>query len=218
MRLLIAGLIGMIALPNVAQGQAVKSTVAAANGVVVDVYSDDFAARKEFTSPEVKAGDGQIMVATISKGGVASPIELSGFFVYSGEWRRYSNAVFKGGDVANFISTGRDVGRCSSSRYSRPSCTLSESSKIALTPADIRSHNIDGVVAIQIRADDTSAVIFEVPMAYFTAVADVAKINIDSPAAAAKSLPSANGVPAGGPKPAAPVARHTSKSSRHRSK
>ena len=209
MRLLIAGLIGMIALPNVAQGQAVKSTVAAANGVVVDVYSDDFAARKEFTSPEVKAGDGQIM---------ASPIELSGFFVYSGEWRRYSNAVFKGGDVANFISTGRDVGRCSSSRYSRPSCTLSESFKIALTPADIRSHNIDGVVAIQIRADDTSAVIFEVPMAYFTAVADVAKINIDSPAAAAKSLPSANVVPAGGPKPAAPVARHTSKSSRHRSK
>lgn len=174
-------LMAMVAVAVPAYGQAVKSVVTASNGVEVTVYTDDFANRKEFSSPYAKAETGQVMVAAITKSGVTTPIQLSGFFVYSGGWRRYNSALFRGGDPAKFISTGREVGSCSSSRYSRPSCTLIENFAIELTPAEIRQYGETGSIDVQVRAEDTSTVIFSIPITYFKAVAEIAKVNLDPP-------------------------------------
>lgn len=174
MKLVLAATVAL-ATASPAYAQAVKSTVTASNGVEVTVYSDEFANRYEYSAPSIKSGDGLILVATIKKGGVAPPPHLTGFFIYSGEWRRYNAAIFKGGDTANFIEAGRDVGSCRSSRYSRGSCTLTENFKIELTPEDVKKHGQDGKLAIQIRAQDTSTTIFEVPVAYIDAVNEVAK-------------------------------------------
>ncbi|RYF08772.1 MAG: hypothetical protein EOO77_24915 [Oxalobacteraceae bacterium] len=63
---------------------------------------------------------------------------------------------------------------------------------IELTPAEIRAHDSSGIVAIQVRAEDTSTAVFEVPLSYFKAVAEVAQINIDPPApVAAPAAPQA---------------------------
>ncbi|GGB21362.1 hypothetical protein GCM10011380_08660 [Sphingomonas metalli] len=175
-------LAGLLVAHSTADAQAVRSEVTASNGVPIVVYSDDFAQRYEYTSPSIKAGDGQISVAAVRKAGVTTPIELSGFFVYTGDWRRYSSAIFKGGDPAKFIVRGRDVGRCFSSRYSRPSCTLSESFAIVLSPVELKAHDDGGTIAVQLRADDTTTVIFQVPVSYFKAVAELSKADIDPPA------------------------------------
>lgn len=165
----------MFAAATPAYAQAVKSTVTASNGIEVTVYSDDFANRYEYTAPTISVGDAHVYVATVKKGGVAPAPYLTGFFMYSGEWRRYNSALYRGGDTATFIEAGRDVGSCRSSRYSRPSCTLTESFKIELSPAEIKTHSLDGKIALQIRAQDTSATIIEVPVAYLDAVNEVSK-------------------------------------------
>lgn len=156
-----------------AQAQAVKSVVRASNGVEVTVYSDEFANRYEYSAPSVESGDGHLMVATIKKGGVAPAPHLTGFFVYAGEWRKYVSALFRGGDAAQFIEGSRNVGSCASSRYSRGSCTLSETFKIEVTPAELVKHGKDGTIAVQVRAQDTSATVFEIPTAHFDAVKEV---------------------------------------------
>lgn len=163
-----------LATASNAQAQATKSVVVASNGIEVTVYSDEFANRYEYSAPAIEADDGTILVATVKKGGVAPPPHLTGFFIYSGEWRRYSTAIFRGGDVADFVETGRDVGRCYSSRYSRTSCTLTESFKISLSSEQARKYGQDGSIALQVRAQDTSTTIFEVPTAYIEAVSEVA--------------------------------------------
>jgi hypothetical protein len=162
-------------VPFSAQAEAVKSTVTASNGVDVSVYSEDFANRYEYSAPSIKADDATVLVATIKKGGVAPAPHLSGFVMYSGEWRRYNSALFKGGDPATFVEAGKDVGSCRSSRYSRPSCTLTESFNITLTPAEIKKHSENGRVSIQIRAQDTSSTIIDVPVSYLDAVTEVSK-------------------------------------------
>lgn len=173
-RIGLAAAVALVAAASPAAAQAVKSVVTASNGVPVTVYSDEFANRYEYTAPSVQADEAFVLVATVKKGGVAPPAELSGAIIYSGEWRRYTSALFKGGDPAKFVEEGRDVGRCSSSRYTRASCTLTESFKIELTPAEVQKHAQDGKLAIQIRAQDTSATILEIPTAYIDAVNEVA--------------------------------------------
>lgn len=163
-----------MALP--AHAQAVKSTTTASNGVEVTIYSDEFANRYEYTAPSIKIDDGFVMVGTVKAGGTAAAANLSGAFVYAGEWRRYNSALFKGGDPAKFIEAGRNVGQCHSSRYSRPSCTLNESFKIEITPAELNKHAVDGKIAVQVRAQDTTATIIEVPIAYIDAVNEVAGV------------------------------------------
>lgn len=157
-----------------ANAQAVKSTVTASNGVEVTVYSDDFANRYEYSAPSIDLPDGFVLVAAIKKAGVVSGPELTGSFIYSGEWRRYNSALYKGGDQAAFVEAGRDVGRCTSSRYSRPSCTLRESFKIGLTAEDIKKHAQDGILAIQVRAQDTTTALMSVPVSYISAINEVA--------------------------------------------
>lgn len=159
--------------PAIAQG--VASTSVASNGVQVDVYSDDFANRYEYSAPVVKIEDGFLLVATVKKGGVAPDPHITGTMMYSGDWRRYETALFRGGEVAKFTSTGRNVGRCSSSRYSRPSCSLNEGFRVDISAEDIKKHAQNGILAIQLRAQDTSTAIFEIPVSYFEAVKEVSK-------------------------------------------
>ncbi|MBA4760015.1 hypothetical protein [Sphingosinicella sp.] len=161
-----------VAIP--VQAQSVKSVITASNGVEVTVYSDEFANRYEYTAPLIKTDDVNVLVGNVKKSGVTPAPHLTGFVIYSGEWRRYNSALFKGGDKANFIETGKDVGRCYSSRYSRPSCTLTENFRIELSPAEIKKHSQYGKIALQIRALDSSATIIEVPMTYIDAVNEVA--------------------------------------------
>lgn len=156
-----------------ASAQAVRSTVSASNGTQVTVYSDDFANRYEYTAPVINIPDGFVLVATVRKGGTAQAVHLSGSFSYIGEWRRYNSALFRGGDQARFIEAGRDVGRCFSSRYSRASCSLNESFKIELSNDEIQKHSRDGKLAIQVRAQDTTTALIEVPVAYIEAVKEV---------------------------------------------
>ena len=168
--------LGLAAYPAAqVAAQSVKSTVTASNGVQVTVYSDEFANRYEYSAPSVDLTDGFVLVASIKKGGVATPVYLTGTLIYSGEWRRYNSALFRGGDPAKFIEAGREVGRCQASRYSRASCTLSEGFKIQITPAEISKYAQNGVLAIQIRAQDTSTVMLQIPVSYFDAVAEVSK-------------------------------------------
>lgn len=210
----IIGTLSLIALPSLAYGEAVKSVVTASNGVEVTVYSDDFANRKEFSAPSVKVENGQVLVAAINKGGLKGTVELTGFFIYSGEWRRYNSALYKGGDAAKFVSTGRDVGRCSSSRYSRPSCTLTENFVINISPSEIKAHDVGGIVAIQVRAEDTSTAIFEVPTAYIKAVAEVAQIDFEPPVPVVARSP-ASAAP-GAAKPTKAQPRHTTGTAKRR--
>ena len=154
--------------------QSVKSIVAASNGVEITVYSDEFANRFEYSAPSIKLNDGFALVATVKKAGVVPPAHITGAMVYSGEWRHYNSAIFRGGDAAEFTVTDRKVGRCSSYRYSGPSCTLSEGFRIELAPSDIQKHAQNGILAIQIRAQDTSTAIIEVPVSYIDAVNEVA--------------------------------------------
>jgi len=163
----------MAAIHSPSFSQAVKSTITASNGIAISVYSDEFANRYEYSAPKIDIPDGFVLVGAIKKGGVANPPTLQGAFIYSGEWRRYSSALFRGGDRAAFVALERNVGRCSSSRYSRPSCTLTEEFRIDLSTDDIRKHSEGGVVAIQVRADDTTTAIIEVPVAYIDAVNEV---------------------------------------------
>ena len=169
--------LGVVALALVASSpanaQAVESTVAASNGVEVTVYSDEFANRYEYSAPAVKLVDGFVLVSTVKKAGTVAPVQLVGAFTYSGEWRRYTSAIYRGGDAANYTDTGRNVGRCSSSRYSRPSCTLTEQFSIEVSSDDIKKHAQDGSLAIQVRAQDTTTALLNVPLVYFQAVEEV---------------------------------------------
>jgi hypothetical protein len=159
-----------LALATSASAEAVKSEVTASNGVPVTVYADEFAARYEYSAPVVKASPCFALVARVKRGTETSSVNLQGSCVYSGSWRFYSSAIFKGGAEAPFTSAGREVGSC---RYG---CTLTESFRIDLTPAQIKAHTENGIVAIQIRASKTGdTTILEVPTSYFAAVEEVSR-------------------------------------------
>jgi hypothetical protein len=177
MKKLLCGMAVAAIFATPAIGQSVKSVVAASNGVEVTVYSDDFADRHEYSAPSVKSSSNQgfVLVAKVDKAATKGAVNLQGTFIYSGDWRFYNNAIFKGGTAVDFTSTSRDVGRCHSSRYSRPSCTLSESFHITITPAQIKQFSANGVLPIQVRASKTADTdMFEIPVSYFDAVAEVA--------------------------------------------
>lgn len=159
-----------------AAAQAVKSEVAAPNGVVVTVHSDEFAERYEYTGPALDLADGFAFVARVDRAGEAGVVEIIGTFIYSGDWRFYDGALFRGGEAAEFIETGRNVGRCGGGgRYSRPSCSLNEGFKIRVTPEQRERLARDGKLDIQIRSGrSTQTAMLSVPLEHFDAVAAVA--------------------------------------------
>jgi hypothetical protein len=157
-----------------ASAQMTKSQFTASNGVVVDVNSDDFAGRAEYSAPAIKfspenGGSGYALVAKTRHAGKLGPLNIQGFIMYSGSWRFYSSAIFKGGAAATYAATGRDVGSC---RYG---CTLTENFMIDLTPTQVEQHAENGVLAIQIRGKSADTAIIQVPVSYIDAVTEVAK-------------------------------------------
>jgi hypothetical protein len=173
MQKLVAGiaLAASFALP--ATAQSVKSEVTASNGVIVTVYADDFANRYEYTAPVINFPDGFGLVARIVRPGTVPKTNIQGSFSYRGEWRRYSTALFRGGAEASYNAGSRDVVSCSGSRYGG-GCNLRESFSIDLSPAQIRDHAQDGVIDIQVRAQDTSTALLKIPASYIEAVNEVA--------------------------------------------
>jgi hypothetical protein len=168
----LAAMVACIAAPVSAEMK--KSQLTASNGIVVDVNSDDFADRAEYTAPAIRftpegGGLAFALVAKIKKSGSVGPLMIQGGITYSGDWRFYDTAIFKGGDEANFHSMGRDVGSC---RYS---CTLSEDFSVDISPEDIRKHAENGIIAIQIRAKSTNTAILSIPVAYIDAINEVAR-------------------------------------------
>lgn len=162
----------LIADPSAAQMK--KAAFTASNGVVVDVNSDDFAGRAEYSAPTIRfspsnGGSGVALIAKTRHAGKLGVLNVQGFIMYSGSWRFYSNAIFKGGAQASFKSIGRDVGSC---RYG---CSLTENFIIDLSPEDITKHTENGVLAIQIRGKSADTAIMEIPVSYIQAVNEVAK-------------------------------------------
>lgn len=173
--LLSAALLAVCVVPA-AQAQMVESHVTASNGVVVDVNSDDFAGRAEYTSPSIKfkaaegSGSGSVLVAKIKKASALGPLIVDGFIVYSGDWQYFESAVYRGGDPVDFKRTGGEVGSC---RYG---CTLTESFRMNITPADVKKHAEGGVVIVQIRATKNgNTALISIPASYLDAVQEVAK-------------------------------------------
>jgi hypothetical protein len=161
-----------VAAPAAAQSERSERT--ARNGVVVTVYSDDFASRYEYSAPPVESGEGFILVSRVRQGTTVTPIRLVGSVIYSSPWRFYSSAVFQGGAPADFTSTRRDVGRCSGGRYSS-GCTLTEGFAINITPAQLRQHAVNGNIALQIRGRAGGEIVFTIPLSYFAAVEEVSQ-------------------------------------------
>lgn len=160
----------VVAAASPATAESVKSEVTASNGVAVTVYADEFAARSEYTAPVIKSGECFALVAQVKRGTETGAVHVQGSCLYKGGWRFYSSAIFKGGAEAPFTSTGREVGSC---RYG---CTLTEGFRIDLTPAQIKAHGENGLVAVQLRASKTSDTnILEIPVSYLTAVTEVSE-------------------------------------------
>jgi hypothetical protein len=101
-----------------AYAAAVKSQYTAPNGVVVDVDTDEFAGRKEYASPFVEfqsdgeGGHGKAIVGEVFDDGKLRGLTVQGFIFYSGDWRFYSTAIFRGGETTNYRRTGSKVVDC----------------------------------------------------------------------------------------------------------
>lgn len=195
-----------------AAAQMVETHVTASNGVIIDVNTDDFAARQEFTAPLIKIKvpgafvDSFGLVALIKKAGVNGKLAVQGSIIYNGDWRFYSSALFKGGDAAPYLSGAREVVSC------RGGCSFSEGYSIPLTTSDISKHAENGVLAIQIRPKASSdPIMLEIPTNYIDAVNEVAHVQPEIariPAAPSDGTPSSpklhKSAKAAVPKPIAP--------------
>jgi hypothetical protein len=160
---------------NLAQAQSIKSEVLASNGVAVTLYSDSFAGRYEFSSPAINLPNngGFLFVSRVVQGNEISAIRVVGSIMYSGEWRRYNSAIFRGGVEADGSFNDRDVVSCVGSRYS--GCSLREGFRITLTKEQIERHMLNGFLDIQVRAQSSDAITLSIPAAHFAAIVEVAK-------------------------------------------
>lgn len=153
---------------------AAETAVTASNGVTISVNGDDFADRYEYVAPSIDISDGNLtgafFVAAIKKGATPTINAYQGFVMYSGEWRFYKSAVFRGGDPVRYTRTDGKVGSC---RYG---CTLTENFSIQLSRAEIAKYAVDGIVQIQVRSQSsTQTFMISIPVAYITAVDEVKK-------------------------------------------
>jgi len=157
-----------------AYAEMAKSEYTAPNGVVVDVLTDDFAGRREYSSPSVAiAGDGngtgKAFVGEVFDKGKLLGLTIQGLIFYSGDWRFYTSAIFRGGEAADYHRMDGDVSGCS-----RWGCSMSESFIIKITPEQAHSHADGGGLALQVRSEHGQTALIQVPLAYLDAVAAVA--------------------------------------------
>lgn len=174
MRAAFLGLALFLATPALAQ--MVKSSVTAANGVEVSVHSDDFAGRYEYTAPTIKfgGGDGFAIIAAIRQNGTVKGPFISGSIMYTDrEWRRYSQAILRGGEAVDATFGDRDVVSCRGSRYS--GCTYREGFQIELGEAQRQRLASEGSLQIQLKGSPGSELILDVPASYFSAIEETSK-------------------------------------------
>lgn len=172
-RWLIASLV--LLTSSVASAQSVRSEVTASNGVVVTLYSDEFANRYEYSAPVVNFPDagGFFIVSRMKRAGTATPIQVVGAISYRGDWRYYQSALYRGGAPADYTRVEGRVSSCSGSRYGG-GCYLMERFSIDVTPADVSSHAENGVLQIQIRPNaGGDPVMLNIPVASIDAVNEV---------------------------------------------
>ena len=189
-----SSILALLALITAQSGHAatVKSQYTAPNGVVIDVQADDFAGRKEYSSPFVEfqsdgeGGHGKAIVGEVFDNGKLLGMTVQGYIFYSGDWRFYSTAIFRGGQAANFHRTGSDVVDC---HYG---CTMSENFLIDITPAEARAHATGGIVGIQVRGTSSHTALLNIPLSYFEAVASLAGDPGETAAPASTSPPTAS--------------------------
>lgn len=166
--------LGSVAFASQANAEAVKSMLTASNGVEVTVYSDDFEGRYEFTAPAVRVGEiggtsAVALVARVLKTNVDTGTHVTGFVSYSGSWKFFEGAVFKGGEKVDFTRTDGKVGSC---RYG---CSLTESFNMKITPAQLSKYAENGMVPVQIRARSTDTILLSLPVSYFQAMNEMKK-------------------------------------------
>lgn len=161
-----------IAVAGGAVAQSVKSQVAASNGILVTVHSDDFANRYEYTGPDVAPADGYAFVARIDSGGERGRVKVIGAVYYRGDWRFYDRALLRGGEDVAYQEGGRDVVSCRASRYS--GCSVAERYTLSLTPEQIEKHAVSGILEVQLRSRSATTEMLRIPVDHFAAVNEVA--------------------------------------------
>lgn len=154
--------------------QMVESTYVASNGVKVSVNSDDFAQRAEYTAPSIDfpSLSGFALVALVKKNGKLSGPMVVGSIMYRGEWRRYNQAILRGGEAVDATFGDRDVVSCSGSRYG--GCSLREGFEVRPTKEQIIKYAEGGTLKIQMRPQSGDAVLMEIPISYFDAINEAA--------------------------------------------
>lgn len=165
--------IAAMLLPQSIHAEATKTQFTAPNGVIVNVNADDFAGRREFSAPAIDfkadgGATGKAIVGEVFSDGKLLGLTIQGFIIYFGDWRHYSSAIFKGGAAAEYHRTGSKVGDCTGV------CTLSEEFMIDITPAEATSHAENGVLQVQLRAENGSTALISIPLSYIQAVEQVA--------------------------------------------
>ncbi|WP_126173458.1 hypothetical protein [Altericroceibacterium xinjiangense] len=160
---------------NGAAAQESAVNVLASNGVQVDIEADDFSGRAEYTAPKIELDNdfGTLFVAAIKDAGGLSPVIVMGRLYYEGDWRRYDQAVLRGGEEVKAIFGDRGVVNCSASRYRK--CTLGEGFQLTPTEDQLSRYVEDGRVQVQLRAHGLYPVMLSIPVSHFEAVAEVSK-------------------------------------------
>lgn len=161
-------------LSQPALADMIATKIKASNGVEIDLNSDEFAERYEYSAPVINLTsndgvDGYLLIFKVRRAGTLGGVKMQGSIMYRGEWRWYETAVFKGGDAVDFKRTDSEVGSC---RYG---CSLTEDYSITLTPEQIAKHAENGNIPIQIRARSTQTLMVTIPVAYINALNEVAK-------------------------------------------
>jgi hypothetical protein len=151
-----------------------KSTVQTSFNVPITKWSDDFAERYEYASPDVsfQVENGQLMqsasVSLIKKNGVTETPRILVMVAYGGDWQFYNAAIFKGGEPIEFQESNRNVLSC---RYG---CTYTESFFVVPTKAQLAKYGAGGNLTFQIRSKRATQAIITIPMAYFAAIQEAA--------------------------------------------
>lgn len=168
----------VLVLTSVITGaHAAERNVTASNGINVSITGDDFDGKLEFTAPKLKISDDEysfLFVAIVKKTGQpAGSVQLAGSLYYDGDWRRYHEAKFRGGEVAKGDFNDRDVLSC---RSSSSECTLREGFHVWLTDAQIQKYAVGAYIDLKFKASKSSEEpVVSVPISYIEAVKEVSR-------------------------------------------
>lgn len=173
MKALMTAFLSVLYCVSLLQVYAAESVQTANNGVDISVNSDEFADRYEYSAPTIRFGslnedNGAVIIGRGKSSGNWTPVMIQGYIIYKGDWRRYSSAIFRGGEQANFKNIDREVVSC----RSKP-CTMSEGFVIHLTMEQIERHAAEGKLQIQLRSTNAQKFMIEVPENYLQALLEV---------------------------------------------